>query len=213
MLTGIRMKLVGLVVLLAVTPLLNNCAWREGPPCNNVVIKDNGTRAVVSAEDSGATDQALRDRVAELERRLAANESLADSAMMTAQKALDCCRKEYTIMATENIHFDFNRTEIRPGDALILDKAGERLKSNPDLIAELSGFADAVGSPDYNLALGQRRAESARNYLVTKHGINASRISVRTFGESSAVYPPEADVKTREADRRVTIDMLGYSSQ
>lgn len=212
--TSNRLKLVGVAILLVVTPLLNNCAWREGPPCDDVVIKEGPgttTRGTTTPTDGGADDQALRDRLADLERRLAANEQLADSAMRSATEALKCCRKDYTIFATENIFFDFNRTNIRPGDALILDRVAERMKQDPESIAELSGFADAVGSQDYNLALGQRRGESARDYLVNK-GIAASRMTVRTFGESAAIHPPESDEKTREADRRVTIDILSYGT-
>jgi outer membrane protein OmpA-like peptidoglycan-associated protein len=216
MFKGNRLTLAGLAIILVVTPLLNNCAWREGAPCDDVMIGGTGT---TRSGDGGTTatggtydDSALRDKIADLERRLAANEQLAEAAKKNADEALKCCRKEYTIFATENIHFDFNKTNIRPADALILDKVAERMKMDPESIAELSGFADAVGNPDYNLALGQRRGESAKAYLVDK-GISASRISVRTFGESAAVNPPESDVQTREADRRVTIDILSFGTE
>lgn len=211
-----RLKLAGLALVLAVTPLLNNCAWREGAPCDDVMIKDGYTGGSGGGTSTGGgtganyDDSALRDKIADLERRLAANEQTADSALSMAEKALKCCRKDYSIFATENIYFDFNSTAIRPGDALILDKVAERMKMDPESIAELSGFADAVGNPDYNIALGQRRGEAARSYLVEKHGISAGRFAVKTFGESAAINPPEADVKTREADRRVTIDILSY---
>jgi outer membrane protein OmpA-like peptidoglycan-associated protein len=212
--TSNKLKLAGMAILLIVTPLLNNCAWREGPPCDDVMIKEGpgSTTEGTTTPMGGTDDQALRDRLAELERRLAANEQLADSAMRSAEEALKCCRKEYTIFATENIHFDFNKTNIRPGDAAILDRVADRMMQDPESIAELSGFADAVGSTDYNLALGQRRGESAKAYLVGK-GIVASRMSVRTFGESAAIHPPEADEKTREADRRVTVDILSYTTE
>lgn len=214
MLTGKQLKWAGLAVLLTVTPLLNNCAWREGAPCDDVMLKDSSDpRSKDGTGGAAYDDSALRDKIADLERRLAANEQLADSAMMTAEKALKCCRKDYTIFATENIFFDFNSTAIRPGDALILDKVAERMKLDPESIAELSGFTDAVGNVDYNLALGQRRGEAARSYLVDKHGISASRMAVRTFGKSAAVNPPTADEKTREADRRVTIDILSYGTE
>jgi len=208
MFTRNRLKLAGLAVLLTVTPLLNNCAWREGVPCDDVMIKDGDkTSAAVGVSYD---DSALRDKIADLERRLAANEQLADSAMTAAEKALKCCRQEHQILFTENIYFGFNKSDLRADSRTILDKVGERLKADPDLIAELSGFADAVGRSDYNLALGQRRAESARDYLIGTHHINASRLAVRTFGNSAAVHPATASEEVREADRRVTIDILGY---
>lgn len=215
MISGNRLKIAGVALLLAVVPLLNNCAWREGAPCDDTMIKDDGSARSRTGDGTGAAydDSDLRSKIADLERRLAANEQLADSALNVAEKALKCCRKDYTIFATENIYFDFNSTAIRPGDALILDKVAERMKMDPESIAELSGFADAVGNVDYNLALGQRRGEAARTYLVEKHGISAGRMAVRTFGKSAAVNPPDADVKTREADRRVTIDILSYGTE
>lgn len=213
-----RVKLVGLAILLAVTPLLNNCAWRDGAPCDDTMIKDDGSPRSggggSATGDGGAyDDSALREKIADLERRLAANEQVADSALMSAEKALKCCRQDYSIFATENIYFDFNSTAIRPQDALVLDKVAERLKMDPEAISELSGFADAVGNSDYNLALGQRRGEAARAYMVEKHGISAGRFSIKTFGESAAIHPPEADEKTRESDRRVTIDILSYGTE
>jgi len=215
MFKNMKMKLIGVLILLIVVPMLSGCAWREGAPCNDTLIK-KGPSTTETAMGGGASDadlQALKDKVADLERRLAANEMLADSAMMSAEKALKCCRKDYTIFATENIYFDFNKTNIRPGDALILDKVAEKMKLDPESIAELSGFCDAVGGADYNLALGQRRGESARDYLVTKHGINASRLAVRTYGNSSAIQPATASEAARETDRRVTIDILSYGQQ
>lgn len=218
MISGNRLKIAGVALFLAVVPLLNNCAWREGAPCDDTMIKDGSSPRSTTTGGTGGTgaaydDSDLRSKIADLERRLAANEQLADSALNVAEKALKCCRKDYTIFATENIYFDFNSTAIRPGDALILDKVAERMKMDPESIAELSGFADAVGNVDYNLALGQRRGEAARTYLVEKHGISAGRMAVRTFGKSAAVNPPDADVKTREADRRVTIDILSYGTE
>ena len=215
MLRNNKMKLAGILLLLIAVPMLSSCAWREAGPCTDTLIKkgpSSGTQMAGTAA-SDADLQALKDKVAELERRLAANEGLADSAMTTAEKALKCCRKDYTIFATENIYFDFNKTNIRPGDALILDKVAEKMKMDPESIAELSGFADAVGKSDYNMALGQRRGESARDYLVTKHGINASRLAVRTYGNSSAIQPATASEAARETDRRVTIDILSYGQQ
>jgi outer membrane protein OmpA-like peptidoglycan-associated protein len=152
------------------------------------MIKDGytsggGGGTTTNGDGAAYDDSALRDKIADLERRLAANESAADSALSMAAKALKCCRQDYSIFATENIYFDFNSTAIRPGDALILDKVAERMKMDPEAIAELSGFADAVGNADYNMGLGQRRGEAARRIWLA--WLSAGRFSVKTFGESA----------------------------
>jgi peptidoglycan-associated lipoprotein len=84
------------------------------------------------------------------------------------------------------IHFDFDRSDIRAGDAAILDANTEWLKSNrgTDLLVE--GHCDERGTNEYNLALGERRARAARDYLVA-HGIEATRITVLSYGEDRPV--------------------------
>jgi outer membrane protein OmpA-like peptidoglycan-associated protein len=213
---NIKRNLVGVLTLLIAVPLLSSCAWREGAPCNDTLLKKGpSSTAQTTSGGTAASDadlQALKDKVADLERRLANNEGVADSALSMADRALKCCRKDYTIFATENIYFDFNRTEIRPGDALILDKVAEKMKLDPESIAQLSGYADAVGKSDYNTALGQHRGESARDYLESK-GINGTRFSIQTFGNSKAIKPASASNADRESDRRVTIDILSYGQK
>ncbi|MGH7676110.1 MAG: OmpA family protein, partial [Gemmatimonadales bacterium] len=77
---------------------------------------------------------------------------------------------------------DFDRAEIRSGDAGILDQKVSILQLNPDLRIRISGHCDERGSDEYNLALGNRRATAAKQYLVS-HGIDGSRIETQSFGE------------------------------
>ena len=75
--------------------------------------------------------------------------------------------KEYaTNPALADIHFDFDKANIRPADAKILDASAAWLKSNPDQIVLIEGNCDERGTVEYNLALGERRAKSAMDYLV-----------------------------------------------
>ena len=63
------------------------------------------------------------------------------------------------------VHFDFNKSKIRPGDAAILDEAVEILKAHPDVNIYVDGYCDAIGSEEYNLKLSQRRADAVAKYL------------------------------------------------
>ena len=85
----------------------------------------------------------------------------------------------------KDIHFDFDRYDIRPGDAAILDANARWLKQN-DLLVLIEGHADERGTNAYNLALGERRAKAAMNYLVAQ-GVAASRITVLSYGEERPV--------------------------
>ena len=80
------------------------------------------------------------------------------------------------------IHFDYDKSNIRPEDASILDQKVAILQANPNLRIRVSGHCDERGSDEYNLALGNRRATATKQYLVS-HGIEAARIETVSYGE------------------------------
>ena len=92
-------------------------------------------------------------------------------------------------MVAERIHFDYDLSNIRPGeDTQVLEQKLQILQANPGLSVEIVGHCDERGSDEYNLALGQRRALSAKQYL-TDRGINPDRIAVRSMGEEHPLDP------------------------
>jgi peptidoglycan-associated lipoprotein len=84
--------------------------------------------------------------------------------------------------ALKDVHFDFDRYEIRPVDAKILDQSAAWLRSNPGYAVMIEGHTDERGTNEYNTTLGDRRAKSTVNYLVSR-GVASSRIHVVSFGE------------------------------
>jgi peptidoglycan-associated lipoprotein len=86
------------------------------------------------------------------------------------------------------IHFDFDKADIHAGDAAILDQKVGILQVNPNLRIRVAGHCDERGSDEYNLALGNRRAIAAKQYLVS-HGIDAGRIETGSFGKERPVDP------------------------
>jgi len=89
------------------------------------------------------------------------------------------------------IHFDFDKSDIRPGDATILAGNYDRLKQAPDAQVTIEGYCDPIGTSEYNMALGMRRAESAKSYLV-KLGANMNMFSTVSFGEEKLVTQDES---------------------
>ena len=89
---------------------------------------------------------------------------------------------------TAMIHFDFDKSAIRPGDAETLDQKVPILRGNPSVRMQIAGNCDERGSDEYNLALGNRRAISARAYLVN-HGIDAGRIETMSNGKERPIDP------------------------
>ena len=91
--------------------------------------------------------------------------------------------KEYMANdALKPIHFAFDKADIRPADAKILDASAKWLSSNTNQILLIEGHCDERGTDAYNLALGDRRAKAAMNYLVAQ-GVASDRITIVSFGE------------------------------
>jgi peptidoglycan-associated lipoprotein len=85
----------------------------------------------------------------------------------------------------KDVHFDFDKYDIRPADAALLDADAAWLKTNTFPVL-LEGHCDERGTNEYNLALGERRAKATMNYLVA-HGIAATRMTVVSYGEERPV--------------------------
>jgi len=97
-----------------------------------------------------------------------------------------------------NIYFDFDRSDIRPGDAKILETNAMQLKDNPNTKIMIEGNCDPIGTNEYNMALGWRRANSAQDYLA-KLGVEKTRMSTISYGEEKLVTTNEAEY---QLDRR-----------
>ena len=111
-----------------------------------------------------------------------------------------------------NIHYDFNKFEIRPDARPILDSLVEILKTYP-ITAELGSHTDSRGSFGYNQKLSQHRADAAVAYLV-EHGIDKSRISAKGYGETQLLNKCADGVRCtpaeHQANRRTEVKVTGY---
>jgi peptidoglycan-associated lipoprotein len=79
------------------------------------------------------------------------------------------------------IHFGFDRADIRPSDAAILDANAEWLRAHPEHLLLIEGHCDERGTAEYNFALGERRARATMDYLVGR-GIAEARMTLTTYG-------------------------------
>jgi len=88
----------------------------------------------------------------------------------------------------KDIHFDFDKYNIQPREAEILKENSALLKKYPGMKFQIEGHCDERGTGEYNLALGERRANSAKKYLVSL-GISPSSISTISYGEERPFDP------------------------
>jgi peptidoglycan-associated lipoprotein len=87
-----------------------------------------------------------------------------------------------TLDVLRDVHFDFDRYDIRTDDAKVLDADAAWLNDNAHTLVLIEGHADERGTDEYNLALGERRAKAALDYLMSR-GVRGTRISVLSYGE------------------------------
>jgi outer membrane protein OmpA-like peptidoglycan-associated protein len=200
-------KMLGTAMVVLLIAGLSGCTFRDAPPWDEDEMK---TKMVDEDWAKKERVDGLEERVAKLEQRADDNAKAAEEARMTAEKALKCCRKEYDVVMTEEIYFDFNKFNVRADDYPALDRVAAKLKEDPDLICECKGHTDGIGNVDYNIVLGQKRADAARMYLINKHNIAMGRIAIRTFGEDAPVATNDTE-QGRAKNRRVTIDVLGFA--
>ncbi|MDH4045840.1 MAG: OmpA family protein [Gemmatimonadota bacterium] len=165
------------------------CGGQPAPPptptVDSAAIRDSIARAEAARrarEDSIARARAEAERMA-MERRRA--DSLAAITRET---------ERVRGMVMEMINFDFDKSNIRPGDAATLDRKIAIMQANAGLSITITGHADERGSDEYNLALGNRRALAAKEYMVNR-GIAANRVTTASRGEEQ----PLDSMSTEEA--------------
>lgn len=100
------------------------------------------------------------------------------------------------------VHFEFDRADLTTADQNQLNQLADSLRSRPALKVKVAGHCDELGTEEYNLALGQRRADAARAYLV-RLGVEPARVEAVSFGEeqpADAEHTPEAWAANRRAE-------------
>jgi outer membrane protein OmpA-like peptidoglycan-associated protein len=101
----------------------------------------------------------------------------------------------------DNLTFEFGKAEIKQESYPYLDKLADTLNKAKNWTLEIQGHTDDKGSDDFNMKLSQGRADSVKNYLITK-GVLLDSITAIGFGESKPLVPNNSDAN-RERNRRV----------
>jgi peptidoglycan-associated lipoprotein len=140
-----------------------------------------------NAEPEGPTPEQIEaQRRAEEDARRAAERAEAERrAAADAARAGDATARETAAareILEERIHFDYDRSAIRADAEQRLMRKVAVLRANPNVRLRIEGHADERGSIEYNVALGQRRAEAARAFLVN-YGVSADRLETVSWGE------------------------------
>jgi len=91
-------------------------------------------------------------------------------------------QQDLAATAGDRVFFDYDQTDIKPEGQQTLQKQAEWLRRYPNIAVTIEGHCDERGTREYNLALGERRANAAKQYLVAQ-GIPAARVSTISYGK------------------------------
>lgn len=177
---------IGLLMVLAFSlALFSGCAEKKA------VVKDEAAtqeQKVAAAQDAvpavaqqAATAAVTDDEAAKRAKEQAAKDEAARKA--AAREAwLKKNAEALTDLNIQNIYFDYDKSDIRPDAREILKANAEIFNKNGNAAIVVEGHCDERGTAEYNMALGERRAQETKQYLVNL-GINASRIETISYGE------------------------------
>ena len=135
------------------------------------------------------------------------------SACSTAKKSADIEGDVYTGKETveylasgvpDRVFFATNKSSLTSASRATLRKQANFLRKNKNLNVTIEGHADERGTREYNLALGERRANAAKDYLMT-YGISGKRISVISYGKEKPVNPKSSPISWSQNRRSVTV--------
>lgn len=148
------------------------------PPPAPVVNQDSINAARAAQEREAAAARARADSIAR------ARQDSIDRANAAAAAAAEQANMRAAL--TQVIHFDYDQSNLKDDARAALDAMVPILNANPAVTIRIAGHADERGSDEYNLALGQRRAATAKKYL-TDHGVADARITTISYGEERPV--------------------------
>jgi peptidoglycan-associated lipoprotein len=155
----------------------------------------------VKKEEAAKIEAAKKEEAAKIE---AAKKELEKSLVAKKEPGIEGVVFESSLL--KDIHFEFDKYDIRPGDAAILKGNAEVLKKYHKVKIQIEGHCDERGTNEYNLALGERRANSTKNYLLSL-GVSPERVSTISYGEERPADPghtEEAWAKNRRAHTIIT---------
>ncbi len=186
-----KVTITRLLVMLCVLTLLLASGCAKKPVVEQPVAAPESTQVEMTQQQPAAvTEQAVTDTAA-------TNAYDAAAAARAAERAAS--------KGLARIHFDFDQYVLTPAAKSILVSNAGLLRAAPAVKVLIEGHCDERGSDEYNLALGEKRALAAKNYLVSL-GVAADRMSVISYGEEMPIDPAhtkEAWAKNRRANFKV----------
>jgi peptidoglycan-associated lipoprotein len=164
----------GLLLVIPGLVLVASCAKKQVKPSEEEI-----------AAAHQMTDQERQEQAARFAQKTAEDERMSEERLREEAKM----RRERDMFTNEDIHFEFDKSQLLPDAQEILKRKAAWLMAHPEVSAvTIEGHCDERGSNEYNIALGDRRAQSAKAFLVNL-GVKSDRLSTVSYGEERPLDP------------------------
>jgi peptidoglycan-associated lipoprotein len=110
------------------------------------------------------------------------------------------------LLALKRVHFPFDASTLTPESKTALDEASEKLRANTEITLYVDGHTDERGTTEYNMSLGERRAQTVVKYLADS-GVDQARLTIVSFGKEKPLAQGGTDVANAE-NRRVDFRLM-----
>lgn len=154
-------KLKGLLMV-ATLVALTACSTHSGSSANDGSVQTTGGEVATSGANASGVEMGSADAMLTPEER--------------QQKQMDELKQNQTI------YFEFDKSEIRSEFVQLLEEHAAFLRNHPSIHVLIEGHTDERGTPEYNIALGERRAKAVAQYLESL-GVSADQVSTISYGE------------------------------
>jgi peptidoglycan-associated lipoprotein len=208
-------KIIPIVALVSTAVVTSGCATKK------YVRNETGTLEESIREHVNALESQIEDSQTRLDEHdttlvkqgteLAKMSQTAREALERAQEAGKLAEGKLlyeVILDSDDVTFGFESAELNDKSQVALDDFADQLKTaDQNVFIEIQGHTDSSGPEDFNLTLGERRAESVRRYLSLEHEIPLHRMSVISYGETSPLVD-NTTPENRAKNRRVALIVL-----
>ena len=138
-----------------------------------------------TTQEMKAEGEEAKAKAEEEAKRRAEEEARAEAERQARLRELKMSQEfaeQVRVFESDNIYFDFDKSDLKPESKTTLKTKGEWLRANPTYAVRIEGHCDERGTNEYNLALGERRAHAAKRFLMAL-GISGDRVSTISYGE------------------------------
>ncbi len=180
---------------------------------DNSLVTALGGKVNALERNVSASVSNLEGKIGAAEKQIGLVDKKSEDALKKAQEGYALANASINLKPLEEkeVYFGFDKYALNKETQEVLDEVGKMMQQRPDMVLEIAGHTDKIGADNYNMILGQRRAEAVIRYLNGKYDIALRRLFVISYGETSQ---KSGETKASPAsNRRAVLKISGMQMQ